>query len=163
MPPLIARIGGRALRAAGLERTGRAAELREALAHSEERVANLKKLLDQTREEARACKAKLQHASKHYEQQLQADRAAYQARLAKAEERSQKASARFEERDVARHEKLGELREKVIAADRSVRIGRDHLMAIEVKLDVVEGAVNVLDRRFRTVGRLLEDAAKRTL
>jgi chromosome segregation ATPase len=163
MPPLIARIGSRALRAAGLERSGRASELREALARAEQRVVDLKKLLEHTRQEAQASKAKLHEASKHYEQQRQAERAAYQARLAKAEERSEKASARLGERDVARHEKVGELREKVIAADRSVRIGRDHLMAIEVKLDVVEGAVNVLDRRFRMVGRLLEQGAKRNL
>jgi hypothetical protein len=28
-------------------------------------------------------------------------------------------------------------------------VARDHLMAIEVKLDILEGAANVLDRRTR--------------
>jgi chromosome segregation ATPase len=163
MPSLIARLGSRALRAVGLERSGKAAELREALARTEGRMVELKRIIEHTRAEAHAWKTKLHEASAHRDREREADRATYAARLEKLERRTRTASERLEQRDTARQEKLNDLREKVVAADRSVRIGRDHLMAIEVKLDVIEGAVNVLDRRFRVIGRPMEQAGKRGL
>jgi chromosome segregation ATPase len=163
MPRFITRVGNRALRAAGLERAGRTPELREALARAEQRMVELKRLVAQTHAEAQTWKTKLHEASTHHEQQRLADRATYEARVAKLEDRTRRGAERLEQRDAARQEKLNDLREKVVAADRSIRIGRDHLMAIEVKLDVVEGAVNVLDRRFRMIGRSMEQAGKRGL
>ena len=37
------------------------------------------------------------------------------------------------------------------AAERDLRLAREHLMLVEVKLDVLEGAASVLDRRTRAV------------
>ena len=36
-----------------------------------------------------------------------------------------------------------------LETERELMVARDHLMAIEVKLDILEGAANVLDRRTR--------------
>ena len=41
--------------------------------------------------------------------------------------------------------KLGRLE----TAEQNVKLARGHLMAMETKLDVIEGAINVLDRRTR--------------
>ena len=155
--------GSRVLRAAGLERSGKASDLRAALERSEHRLTDLKHLVEQTRSESQTWKAKLHEATAHHEGQRQSEREHYKERTAKLEERARKAATRLAERDAARQEKLNELREKVLAADRSVRIGRDHLMAIEVKLDVIEGAVNVLDRRFRTITGGADSLSKRGL
>jgi chromosome segregation ATPase len=163
MPRFINVWGSRVLRTAGLERSGKTAELRAALARSEQRLVELKHLVEQTRGEVQTWKSKLHEATAHYERQRQSEREQYEARTTKLEERAQRAAAKLAERDAARQEKLAELRDKVVAADRSVRIGRDHLMAIEVKLDVIEGAVNVLDRRYRTIARPADQLPKRTL
>jgi hypothetical protein len=46
------------------------------------------------------------------------------------------------------------LREQLAATQKELMLAREHLMAIEVKLDILEGAANVLDARTRaTVGR----------
>jgi len=44
---------------------------------------------------------------------------------------------------------LDKMAEQLAAADRELAIARDYLMAIEVKLDILEGAANVLDLRTR--------------
>ena len=41
------------------------------------------------------------------------------------------------------------LAERVAAADRDLILARENLMAVEVKLDILEGAAQVLDRRTR--------------
>jgi hypothetical protein len=43
------------------------------------------------------------------------------------------------------------LREQLLKTDRALMLAREHLMAVEVKLDILEGAANVLDARTRTV------------
>jgi chromosome segregation ATPase len=43
------------------------------------------------------------------------------------------------------------LRQRLVDADRDLLVARDHLMAIEVKLGILEGAANVLDGRSRAV------------
>jgi hypothetical protein len=53
----------------------------------------------------------------------------------------------------ARHEEIERLRTRLADAERELSVARDHLMAIEVKLDILEGAANVLDKRTRTVTR----------
>lgn len=42
------------------------------------------------------------------------------------------------------------LRTRLVDAERELIAAREHLMAIEVKLDILEGAANVLDARLRT-------------
>ena len=46
---------------------------------------------------------------------------------------------------------LDDLRQKVIDTNRELAVAREHLMSIEVKLDVLEGAANILDSRSRVV------------
>jgi chromosome segregation ATPase len=149
MTDTITRLGSRVLRRLGLERGGRAADLHDALKRSEKRIVELKQLLEKSRGEAEHWRAKLLASSQHEQDARKADEQKYQARAEKMESRLREQMAKMQERDAARAEKLGELRDKVATADRSVRAGRDHLMSIEVKLDLIEGAINVLDRRFR--------------
>jgi chromosome segregation ATPase len=51
----------------------------------------------------------------------------------------------------ARHEKMDDLRRRLADAERELLVAREHLMAVEVKLDILEGAANVLDIRTRAV------------
>ena len=46
-------------------------------------------------------------------------------------------------------ERRESLRTRLIEAERELMVAREHLMAIEVKLDILEGAANVLDVRTR--------------
>jgi len=43
------------------------------------------------------------------------------------------------------------LQERLAAAERDLATAREQLMAVEVKLDILEGAANVLDTRTRSV------------
>lgn len=45
------------------------------------------------------------------------------------------------------------LREQLARNQKELMLAREHLMAIEVKLDILEGAANVLDARTRTAIR----------
>jgi len=46
-------------------------------------------------------------------------------------------------------ERRESLRTRLIEAERELMVAREHLMAIEVKLDILEGAATVLDVRTR--------------
>jgi chromosome segregation ATPase len=48
----------------------------------------------------------------------------------------------------------------VVAAVQDLDLARQHLMAIEVKLDILEGAANVLDTRVRVARGLVADAPR---
>ena len=48
---------------------------------------------------------------------------------------------------------LEKLQERLANAERDLAVAREYLMAIEVKLDILEGAANVLDARTRTAIR----------
>jgi hypothetical protein len=48
-----------------------------------------------------------------------------------------------------RLEDVDHLRRALPGTDRELSMARDHLMAIEAKLDILEGAANVLDLRTR--------------
>jgi hypothetical protein len=45
------------------------------------------------------------------------------------------------------------LQEQLVETERELMLAREHLMAIEVKLDILEGAANVLDTRTRNAVR----------
>ena len=49
-----------------------------------------------------------------------------------------------------RQDEVDKLRTRLVDAERELTVARDHLMAIEVKLDILEGAANVLDKRTRS-------------
>jgi chromosome segregation ATPase len=48
-----------------------------------------------------------------------------------------------------RNEDIDGLRARLADAEHKLMVAREHLMAIEVKLDILEGAANVLDIRTR--------------
>jgi hypothetical protein len=48
-----------------------------------------------------------------------------------------------------RRDDVKSLRVRLAQAERELMVAREHLMAIEVKLDILEGAANVLDVRTR--------------
>jgi hypothetical protein len=45
--------------------------------------------------------------------------------------------------------KLAEVRERMRRAERAAAVSQEHLIATEAKLDIVEAALGVLDRRTR--------------
>ena len=47
------------------------------------------------------------------------------------------------------HSEIDRLRARVVEAERTLLVAREQLMAIDVKLDILEGAANVLDTRTR--------------
>jgi type I site-specific restriction endonuclease len=53
------------------------------------------------------------------------------------------------EKQKQRREDIQKLRLRLADAERELVVAREHLMAIEVKLDILEGAANVLDARTR--------------
>lgn len=63
------------------------------------------------------------------------------ARLAKAEKQAQRADGYLAE--------LREARERVERAEKAIALSREHLMATETKLDLVQAALGVLDQRTR--------------
>jgi hypothetical protein len=65
---------------------------------------------------------------------------------AKRAEKFKVAAERLEKRTAAFDELASRLKE----VERELAVAREHLMAIEVKLDILEGAANVLDVRTRT-------------
>jgi chromosome segregation ATPase len=48
-----------------------------------------------------------------------------------------------------RRDHVTKLRARLAEVERELTVARDHLMTIEVKLDILEGAANVLDLRTR--------------
>ena len=66
-------------------------------------------------------------------------------RLPKVERQLQQ----WKERDGAHVAKLAEVRERMRRAERAAALSQEHLIATEAKLDVVEAALGVLDRRTR--------------
>ena len=53
-----------------------------------------------------------------------------------------------------RHDQeLAAMQARLVETERALALARDHLMAIEVKLDILEGAANVLDARTRVAQR----------
>jgi hypothetical protein len=49
----------------------------------------------------------------------------------------------------ARRDRIEDLRARLADTERELLVAREHLMAVEVKLDILEGAANVLDIRTR--------------
>jgi chromosome segregation ATPase len=143
---------GRALRRAGYVSEARARELSDALARAEERLTDSRKALEAAKKEIQELKEKVRERSERSQQERSENEARYQARIAKVEQGAE----RIRQRDVERTGRLKEMREslhdahqRISWADKSTQLGREHLMAIEVKLDIVEGAIKVLDQRTR--------------
>ena len=74
------------------------------------------------------------------------------ARTQRSAEETERAEASAEEwkaRALAFKTQLHELRERLNHANQATSLAREHLMATEVKLDLVEAAIQVLDARTR--------------
>jgi chromosome segregation ATPase len=115
----------------------RSTRLAERLESADRRNSELKQALTESREEAQRWK----HKAAELTQQL---------------ERAQKAAERLPlvERDLARAREriahLSALKDALANAEKTIALSREHLVATEAKLDIIEGAIAVLDRRTRT-------------
>jgi chromosome segregation ATPase len=115
----------------------RSTSLAERLDSADRRNTELKQALAESREEAQRWKHKA-------------------AELTEQLERTEKAAERLPqvERELARAKEriahLGVLKEALANAEKTIALSREHLIATESKLDIIEGAITVLDRRTRT-------------
>jgi len=128
------------LGAVGLASAGQARTLTARVDTAERRATELKRAVDEAREEAKRWKGK---AGELTERVAKAEQAA--ERLPKVERELQQVKAR-DEKHVAQ---LAEVRERMLRAERSAALSQEHLTATEAKLDVIEAALGVLDRRTR--------------
>jgi chromosome segregation ATPase len=147
---------GRVLRRAGFVSAARTRELAEARVRAEEHARELKRALEKARADAQELKDRGRERAEKAQQERAELEAKYQARLAKAEQRAEQEAARLRDRDGERaarvedlRHKIADVQQKMAWAEKSTQLGREHLMAIEVKLDIVEGAIKVLDQRTR--------------
>lgn len=111
----------------------RVAELTRALDEARASAAAWKSMVEEERARAEAARSevlRLEHRIQKLTVDAEADRTRTEARRAKDAERVQL---------------------RLDAAERDLRLAREHLMLVEVKLDVLEGAASVLDRRTRAV------------
>jgi chromosome segregation ATPase len=136
----------RLLNMLGLVTAGRHAIVVRQLREAEASAKRSSKLLQEVREESRGWKLKADEALKQVK--------AAQAELARQTSRVEKLTAelsRAGEKAAARQSDLETLQKRVVDAERDLGVAREHLMAIEVKLDILEGAANILDERTRIV------------
>ncbi len=142
-------IADRILRRAGYAPEAQVHEVSRSLAEARQQIAKLKQQLDETREEARAHKEKSRERSERLQERLALVERKHQEHFARTDQKVQREVQRLKTHDVRRGATLDDIRERMSWADKSNRLGREHLMAIEVKLDIIEGAITVLDRRTR--------------
>jgi uncharacterized protein HemX len=148
------------LNSLGLVTAGRfgviVARLREAESHAK----TLTKVIDAQKAEARTWRTKAEELA----QRLKAIEKDEPRRAREAEKLKLELEKRGEgqQREVARlaaevdrlkkqNVALEALRAKLAETEHSLGLAREHLMAIDVKLDILEGAANVLDSRTRAV------------
>ena len=128
------------LGAVGLASAGQARTLLKRVDAADQRTTELKRAVADAREETARWKAK---AGELTERVGKAEQAA--ERLPKVERELQQVKAR-DDKHVAQ---LAEVRERMLRAERAAALSQEHLTATEAKLDVVEAAIGVLDRRTR--------------
>jgi predicted nucleic acid-binding Zn-ribbon protein len=124
----------------GLTTAGRAQTMAKRLETADQRGAELKRAVAEAREDAARWKAR---AGELTARAAKAEQAA--ERLPKAERELQ----RWRTRDEKHTAQLAEVRERMIRAERAAELSQEHLTATEAKLDVIEAAIGVLDRRTR--------------
>jgi chromosome segregation ATPase len=150
----------RLLNALGLVTAGRYAVVTAKLRDAESRVDKLTKLVGEARADARQWRTNADSTGqrvKAIEKDL-AQRGVQHDR--EMERRTQEAEKQTRENEKLRGENerlrktLGDLdglRRRLADAERGILVAREHLMAVDVKLDILEGAANVLDSRTRAV------------
>ncbi len=142
----------------GLVTAGRHAMVVEQLHAAEGRSKKIAQQMDQVRGDTRKWKAEAEEAGKRVkeakaEQQRQAERfEKIRTEMESADkERAEKLRRTVAEASTARDGQIQELTRRLAATERDLAVAREHLMTIEVKLDILEGAANVLDGRTRSV------------
>jgi DNA repair exonuclease SbcCD ATPase subunit len=132
------------------------ARLREAESHAKK----LTKAVEASKAEARTLKVKADDLTQRLKTLEKDDvkRARDAERLKLEVEKRGEGQQREAARLVAEIERLKKqnlalesLRTRLEETERSLGLAREHLMAIDVKLDILEGAANVLDARTRGV------------
>jgi chromosome segregation ATPase len=114
---------------------------------AEARASRLEQQLEDARAGSRTWKTKADAADSALKK-LQEQDAAIRKRLEHVDKlrvESEKRARVNEERTA----ELAELQKRLVDSERELAIAREQLMAIEVKLDILEGAANVLDSRTR--------------
>jgi len=119
----------------------------EQLRKCEARVVELKASLEQARTESRESKAEAAQHAKQIER-MQAQSAKTDEQSARERDRLQ---ARLAELTEKRARNVADLRAHLAATERDLALAREHLMTIDVKLDILEGAANALDGRTRAI------------
>ena len=116
---------------------------------AEGRAKKLAQQVEEVRADSRSWKAKADQA---HDQLREAQIAA--AAAVKEAQRAEKMRAEAEKRLTQESQRtidLETLQTKLADSERELVIAREQLMSIEVKLDILEGAANVLDSRTRAV------------
>ena len=72
-----------------------------------------------------------------------------EARLRRQSDEAGKLQQKMDKWKEQRQQDFRQLQLQLAKTERELKVARDHLMAIEVKLDILEGAANVLDTRTR--------------
>src|SRR5688572_7683653 len=107
---------------------------------AQQRATDMKRAAGESREEAARWKAK---ANELTAKVSDAEHAA--ERLPKVERQLQQ----WKDRDEMHVAKLADVRDRMRRAEKAAALSQEHLLATETKLDVIEAALNVLDRRTR--------------
>jgi predicted nucleic acid-binding Zn-ribbon protein len=128
------------LGAVGLAPARQAHALLERVNAADRRVAELTRAVTEAREEAARWKSRADDLGGRI---ANAERAA--ERTARIEREAQQWKAR-DDKHVAQ---LADVRERMLRAERAAAFSQEHLIATETKLDVIEAAISVLDRRTR--------------
>jgi chromosome segregation ATPase len=140
--------------------------LLEELRKAQARSTKLAQELDLARADAKTVKGKADEAAKAL-RDSQAEAARHMRRAEKLTGDLEKVKTEFQRKyeqecrklaevDQKRARALEDLQQRLGEAERALTVARETLMAVEVKLDILEGAANVLDVRTRTMsGRAL--------
>jgi hypothetical protein len=146
----------RILRALGLVSAGAHAAVVERLRKAEGRALKLAQQLGEARSEARGWKTKANETHQELRgAQAKSSEALRKAReeIVEARQAAKRAEARQAEaeRRAQRAVDLETAQKTLADSEHALTLAREQLMAIEVKLDILEGAANVLDSRTRAL------------
>ena len=139
----------RVMRRAGYVPAARARELRERNVELKQALKAAQQQLDTLKKHKLETLQKERDRADRTQQEREDAKRKLQDRLEKLGQKTEHEVRRLREHDVTRAARLDDLQQRTAWAEKSIQLGREHLMAIEVKLDIVEGAINVLDQRTR--------------
>jgi chromosome segregation ATPase len=139
----------------------------------EERMAALTEARDACRKDVASWKKRAEETARSLSRAKE-DAAHHAARAQKLQARLEKEVTRLEEhvaRDRRRHEmkdqvystELETLKHRLDSTQRDLTATRESLMTVDVKLDILEGAANVLDVRTRAIIEQREPSTQRAV